>query len=84
MNFNEAKIINVYYTKGDRKPYDINGKPIAYIGEEFVGATGATTLRFHFGEDLDSSTATIVTKRGDGEKRLDILTKVGNRCYILL
>jgi hypothetical protein len=77
MNFNEAKIINVYYTKGDRKPYDINGKPIAYIGEEFVGATGATTLRFHFGEDLDSSTATIVTKRGDGEKRLDILTKVG-------
>jgi hypothetical protein len=77
MNFNEAKIINVYYTKGDRKPYDINGKPIAYIGEEFVGATGATTLRFHFGEDLDSSVATIVTKRGDGEKRLDILTKVG-------
>jgi hypothetical protein len=78
MNFNEAKIINVYYTKGDRKPYDINGKPIAYIGEEFVGATGATTLRFHFGEDLDSSTATIVTKRGDGERRLDVLTKVTN------
>jgi hypothetical protein len=78
MNFNQAKIISVYYNKGDRKPYDVNGKPIAYIGEEFIGSTEATTIRFYLGEDIDSSTATIVTKRADGERRLDICTKVGS------
>jgi len=77
MNFNQAKIISVYYNKGDRKPYDVNGKPIAYIGEEFIGSTEATTIRFYLGEDIDSSTATIVTKRADGERRLDICSKVG-------
>jgi hypothetical protein len=71
-NFNNAKIINVYYNKGDRKPYDVNGKPIAYIGEEAIGATEATTIRFYLGEQLDSSTAVIVTKRPDGERRLDL------------
>ena len=76
-NFNNAKIINVYYNKGDRKPYDVNGKPIAYIGEEAIGATEATTIRFYLGEDLDSSTAVIVTKRPDGERRLDICAKEG-------
>jgi hypothetical protein len=76
-NFNNAKIINVYYNKGDRKPYDVNGKPIAYIGEEAIGATEATTIRFYLGEDLDSSTAVIVTKRPDGERRLDLCAKVG-------
>ena len=76
-NFNNAKIINVYYNKGDRKPYDVNGKPIAYIGEEAIGATEATTIRFYLGEDLDSSTAVIVTKRPDGERRLDLCEKIG-------
>jgi hypothetical protein len=76
-NFNNAKIINVYYNKGDRKPYDVNGKPIAYIGEEAIGATEATTIRFYLGEDLDSSTAVIVTKRPDGERRLDLCEKFG-------
>jgi hypothetical protein len=71
-NFNNAKIINVYYNKGDRKPYDVNGKPIAYIGQESVGATLATKIRFYLGEQLDSSTAVIVTKRPDGERRLDL------------
>jgi hypothetical protein len=76
--FNQAKIINVYYNKGDRKPYNINGKPIAYIGEESIGATEATTLRFYLGENIDSSTAIIVTKRADGERRIDICLKVEN------
>jgi hypothetical protein len=76
-NFNNAKVINVYYNKGDRKPYDVNGKPIAYIGEEAIGATEATTIRFYLGEDLDSSTAVIVTKRPDGERRLDLCEKFG-------
>jgi hypothetical protein len=77
-NFNNAKIINVYYNKGDRKPYDVNGKPIAYIGQESIGATEATIIRFYLGEDLDSSTAVIVTKRPDGERRLDLCAKEGN------
>jgi hypothetical protein len=77
MNFNQAKIISVYYNKGDRKPYDVNGKPIAYIGEEFIGSTEATTIRFYLGEDIDSSTALITTKRADGEVRLDFCSKVG-------
>jgi hypothetical protein len=76
--FNQAKIINVYYNKGDRKPYDVNGKPIAYIGEESIGSTEATTLRFYLGENIDSSTAIIVTKRADGERRIDICLKVEN------
>jgi hypothetical protein len=76
-NFNNAKIINVYYNKGDRKPYDVNGKPIAYIGQESIGATEATTIRFYLGEDLDSSTAVIVTKRPDNERRLDVCVKLG-------
>jgi hypothetical protein len=76
-NFNQAKVINVYYNKGDRKPYDITGKPIAYIGEEGIGATEATTIRFYLGEDIDSSTAVIVTKRPDGERRLDLCEKFG-------
>jgi hypothetical protein len=75
-NFNNAKIINVYYNKGDRKPYDVNGKPIAYIGQESVGATLATKIRFFLGEQLDSSTAVVVTKRPDGERRLDICTLI--------
>ena len=75
--FNQAKIINVYYNKGDRKPYDINGKPIAYIGEESIGANEATTIRFYLGEDLDSSTAIIVAKRANGDTRLDICEKFG-------
>jgi hypothetical protein len=77
MNFNQAKIISVYYNKGDRKPYDVNGKPIAYIGEEFIGSTEATTIRFYLGEEIDSSTALITTKRADGEVRLDFCSKVG-------
>jgi hypothetical protein len=76
-NFNNAKIINVYYNKGDRKPYDVNGKPIAYIGEEFVGANEATELRFHFGEELDSASAIIVAKRANGDTRLDPLELFG-------
>jgi hypothetical protein len=75
--FNQAKIINVYYNKGDRKPYNINGKPIAYIGEESIGANEATTIRFYLGEDLDSSTAIIVAKRANGDTRLDICDKFG-------
>jgi hypothetical protein len=73
-NFNNAKIINVYYNKGDRKPYDVNGKPIAYIGEEFVGANEATELRFFLGEALDSGTAFIVAKRPNNDTRIDQLT----------
>jgi len=76
-NFNNAKIINVYYNKGDRKPYDVNGKPIAYIGEEFIGANEATELRFFFGEELDSASAIIVAKRANGDTRLDPLELVG-------
>jgi hypothetical protein len=72
-NFNNAKIINVYYNKGDRKPYDVNGKPIAYIGEEFVGANEATKIRFFLGEELDSGTAFIVAKRANNETRIDQL-----------
>ncbi len=75
--FNQTKIINVYYNKGDRKPYDINGKPLAIIGEEYVGSLEATKIRFYLGEDLDNAIATIVTKRADGQKRLDICQKVG-------
>jgi hypothetical protein len=77
-NFNNAKIINVYYNKGDRKPYDVNGKPIAYIGEEFVGANQATEIRFHFGEELDSASAIIVAKRANNDTRLDPLILVPN------
>jgi hypothetical protein len=77
-NFNNAKIINVYYNKGDRKPYDVNGKPIAYIGEEFVGANQATEIRFHFGEELDSASAIIVAKRANNDTRLDPLVLVPN------
>jgi hypothetical protein len=73
-NFNNAKIINVYYNKGDKKPYDVNGKPIAYIGEEFVGANEATELRFFLGEALDSGTAFIVAKRPNNDTRIDQLT----------
>jgi hypothetical protein len=76
-NFNNAKIINVYYNKGDRKPYDVNGKPIAYIGEEFVGSNEGSELRFFFGQDLDSATPMIITKRPDGETHLDLCEKVG-------
>jgi hypothetical protein len=76
-NFNNAKIINVYYNKGDRKPYDVNGKPIAYIGEEFVGSNEGSELRFFFGQDLDSATPMIITKRPDGETYLDLCEKVG-------
>jgi hypothetical protein len=76
-NFNNAKIINVYYNKGDRKPYDVNGKPIAYIGEEFVGANEATEIRFFFGEELDSASAIIVAKRANNDTRLDPLELVG-------
>ena len=73
-NFNNAKIINVYYNKGDRKPYDVNGKPIAYIGEEFVGANEATELRFFLGEALDSGSAFIIAKRPNNDTRIDQLT----------
>jgi hypothetical protein len=76
-NFNNAKIINVYYNKGDRKPYDVNGKPIAYIGEEFVGSNEGSELRFFFGQDLDSATPMIITKRPDGQTYLDLCEKVG-------
>jgi hypothetical protein len=76
-NFNNAKIINVYYNKGDRKPYDVNGKPIAYIGEEFVGSNEGSELRFFFGQDLDSATPMIITKRPDGETYLDLCEKIG-------
>jgi hypothetical protein len=76
-NFNNAKIINVYYNKGDRKPYDVNGKPIAYIGEEFIGANEATEIRFFFGEELDSASAIIVAKRANNDTRLDPLELVG-------
>lgn len=78
MSFSQEKIINVYYNKGDRKPYDVNGKPITYIGQEYMGATGATKLRFYVGEDLLGSVATVVVKRADGERRLDICTKGGS------
>jgi hypothetical protein len=76
-NFNNAKVINVYYNKGDRKPYDVNGKPIAYIGEEFVGSNESSEIRFFFGQDLDSATPIIITKRPDGETYLDLCQKIG-------
>jgi hypothetical protein len=76
-NFNNAKIINVYYNKGDRKPYDVNGKPIAYIGEEFVGSNESSEIRFFFGQDLDSATPIIITKRPDGQTYLDLCEKIG-------
>ncbi len=78
MSFNQTKVINVYYNKGDRKPYDVDGKPLTYIGEEFIGATEATKLRFYLGEDLGASVATVVIKRADGERRLDICDKGGS------
>jgi hypothetical protein len=77
MSFNTAKIINVYY-KSDRKPYDANGKPISYFGEDFIGANEATEIRFYMPneEDLGAVQCAVDVKRANGDKRYDILTKV--------
>ena len=77
MSFNTAKIINVYY-KADRKPYDVNGKPISYFGEDFVGSNEATEVRFYMpnNEDLGAVECAVDVKRPNGDKRYDLLTKV--------
>jgi len=76
MAFIEAKAIKVYYTKGDRKPYDINGKPLSYLGQDNIGANIATQVRFYLGEDLaETITPIVVSKRADGERHFDILTE---------
>jgi hypothetical protein len=77
MSFNTAKIINVYY-KADRKPYDVNGKPISYFGEDFVGSNEATEVRFYMpnNEDLGAVECAVDVKRANGDKRYDLLTKV--------
>ncbi len=74
MAFIQAKAIKVYYTKGDRKPYDVNGKPLSYLGQENIGANIATQVRFYLGEELgESITPIVVTKRADGDRHFDIL-----------
>jgi hypothetical protein len=76
MAFIQAKAIKVYYTKGDRKPYDVNGKPLSYLGQESIGANIATQVRFYLGEDLSESiTPIVVTKRADGDRHFDILSE---------
>jgi hypothetical protein len=77
MSFNTAKIINVYY-KSDRKPYDANGKPISYFGEDFVGSNEATEIRFYMPneEDLGAVECAVDVKRANGDKRYDLLTKI--------
>jgi len=76
MIFTEPKVIKVYYNKGDKKPYDVNGKPISYFGEDYIGANEATQLRFYLGNDLgEGITPIVVSKRADGERKLDILTE---------
>ena len=77
MSFNTAKIINVYY-KADRKPYDANGKPISYFGEDFVGSNEATEIRFYMpnDEDLGAVQCAVDVKRANGDKRYDLLTKI--------
>jgi hypothetical protein len=76
MAFIQAKAIKVYYTKGDRKPYDVNGKPLSYLGQESIGANIATQVRFYLGEDLSESiTPIVVTKRADGDRHFDILAE---------
>lgn len=76
MAFIEAKAIKVYYNKGDRKPYDANGKPLSYLGQDNIGANIATQVRFYLGEDLaETITPIVVSKRADGERHFDILTE---------
>jgi len=76
MALNTEKYINVYYNKGDRKPYDVNGKPIAYLGQDYVGANEATIIRFNIGDDTGVVEGVADVKRPDGEKAFLIMTKV--------
>jgi len=76
MALNTEKYINVYYNKGDRKPYDVNGKPIAYLGVDYVGANEATIIRFNIGDDTGVVEGVADVKRPDGEKAFLIMTKV--------
>jgi hypothetical protein len=76
MALNTFKYINVYYNKGDKKPYDVNGKPIAYLGQDFVGANEATIIRFYIGNDTGVINAVADVKRPDGEKAFALLDKV--------
>jgi hypothetical protein len=76
MALNTFKYINVYYNKGDKKPYDVNGKPIAYLGQDFVGANEATIIRFYIGSDTGVINAVADVKRPDGEKAFALLDKV--------
>jgi hypothetical protein len=76
MALNTFKYINVYYNKGDKKPYDVNGKPIAYLGQDFVGANEATIVRFYIGSDTGVINAVADVKRPDGEKAFALLDKV--------
>jgi hypothetical protein len=76
MALNTEKYINVYYNKGDRKPYDVNGKPIAYLGQDYVGANEATIIRFNIGSDTGVVEGVADVKRPDGEKAFLIMSKV--------
>jgi hypothetical protein len=76
MALNTEKYINVYYNKGDRKPYDVNGKPIAYLGQDYVGANEATIIRFNIGDDTGVVEGVADVKRADGEKAFLIMSKV--------
>jgi hypothetical protein len=76
MALNTEKYINVYYNKGDRKPYDVNGKPIAYLGADYVGANEATIIRFNIGDDTGVVEGVADVKRPDGEKAFLIMNKV--------
>jgi hypothetical protein len=76
MALNTEKYINVYYNKGDRKPYDVNGKPIAYLGADYVGANEATIIRFNIGDDTGVVEGVADVKRPDGEKAFLIMSKV--------
>ena len=76
MALNTEKYINVYYNKGDRKPYDVNGKPIAYLGQDYVGANEATIIRFNIGDDTGVVEGVADVKRPDGEKAFLVMSKV--------
>jgi hypothetical protein len=76
MALNTEKYINVYYNKGDRKPYDVNGKPIAYLGQDYVGANEATIIRFYIGDNTGVTQAVADVKRADGEKAFLLMSPI--------
>lgn len=77
MGFTETRALDIYYG-ADRKPRDINGKQIGFIGEDIKGGHLATQIRFFFPDDgdlVETYAITIISKRADGQLRFDLCTR---------